>query len=90
MSPRTDILTRAARALAKEAAAGGAAAASKEAAEEGIRDQLVKAAAMQMFRNADTDGSGTLSKAEFEAALSFKALNRNMDGVIDQTEFLRA
>jgi Ca2+-binding EF-hand superfamily protein len=64
--------------------------ASSRQAEEGLREDLVRAAAMQMFRRADTDGSGSLSQAEFEAALSFKALNRNMDGVIDQAEFLQA
>ena len=85
-----DILEQAARSLLQAKAGKAAHAKVHEKELASIMDKIVSAAALRIFKRADTDGNGSLSKAEFESALSFEALNRNMDGVIDQGEFLKA
>ena len=44
----------------------------------------------RLFNNLDADKTGTLSREEYEAALSFEAINSDNDAVLSQQEFLRA
>ena len=46
--------------------------------------------ALTVFRRLDRDGSGSLSRKEFEAGLSFDRINTNHDSSISQAEFIRA
>ena len=49
-----------------------------------------KRLAMALFKRLDRDGSGTLSRSEFESGFSFDKVNLNHDKSISQDEFLRA
>jgi len=51
-------------------------------------NELMKAAASRLFNQTDVDGSGTISRAEYEAVLGFEKLNTNSDSVLSKSEFM--
>jgi len=68
MCPRTDILAKVARALAKQ---GTNASVPTRCSKESIREELLSAAAMSTLKQTtDVNGSGAMSKAELEMLMA--------------------